>query len=84
MDERPGIDDHLAGWAYSALRDCLADSDLPIVDRDRGIAVIRLDPELAGQLRVRCEGYEQGWVTGHYCGKCVPCRAARIIGGELA
>ena len=55
-----------------------AAADLPLVDRERGIAVIRLDPELAEELA----GWScPQWECGHPDCNMLR-RAARIIGGE--
>lgn len=55
-----------------------AAADLPLVDRERGIAVIRLDPELAFEL----SGWScRNWECGHPDCNMLR-RAARIIGGE--
>lgn len=69
--------------------DALASADLPLVDRDRGIAVIRLDPELAGDLRWGADHLAPSEITmtppprgSLRWAAAVMDAAARIIGGE--
>ena len=71
--------------------DALAAADLPLVDRERGIAVIRLDPELAQELRVLIglmpsviDHTNTHGRLARYAPPDALRRAARIIGGADA
>lgn len=69
--------------------DILAAADLPLIDRDRGVAVIRLDPEKAAWLRSLACPAGQPWTgddpsTDHGHTTCwVLHQLARILDGEL-